>query len=206
MGNNKAGDWSEEALADFERMYALGGADYMTLSEIAHAMGRTYDRFMSRSAASGLAHRMNLHIKYPRSSVGLTGKPNTRSSKPAKPKTNNPFGKKGIGGTRAFRTESKPLPPPAPVNELDASKAVLYCDAPDNACMWPVGERDGQTLVCGCPRHSPSLSRPSVYCVAHQKVSSAGLPAKPKDGDAYNPTYRQTAGRNRFVNPQRNQR
>lgn len=205
MGNNQHGNWSEEALADFERMYALAGQDYMSLGEIAHAMGAEHGRFMSRNAASGLAHRLGLHRKYPRSSTGLKGKLNTRANRPAKPKANNPFGKKGINGSRV-RAPSKPLPAPVPLNELDAAKAVLYCDAADDACMWPVGERDGQTLVCGCPRHSPSLSRPSAYCATHQKMSSMGPPVKLKDADAYVPTFRQTAGRNRWVTPRSNRR
>jgi hypothetical protein len=181
-------DWTEETRAEFERLYALAGSQHMSLSEIAASITRKTGRFMSRNAATGLAHRMNLHLKYPRSKVGLgTAKAKTRKAYPIRRSGNNPF---GAAGTNKVKMP-KPVKTDCPVmNVVDESKAIRALDAPESACQWPMGERDGFMFICGCPRYSPSLARPNFYCVAHSKASSGGLPVPNKKADAYQPKYR----------------
>lgn len=53
--------------------------------------------------------------------------------------------------------------------ETDPDKGVPFLKTKAGQCRWPIGERKGRLIVCGCPTHENKS-----YCVEHYRISRHG--------------------------------
>lgn len=191
------GSWTKPMVDDLERMYSQPyGPDYMTTGEITAALretyGKTYKGNITRNGVISKATSMGFTVKYPRKVAAAKalgdanrarhGKKRSTAAMP-RPERNAHsaarVGSKPFASVNAVRAKERPTAARAMVCEEafePSANNVSYMEAEAHHCMWPVGMRERETIVCGNKRwNNGSYKRPSQYCAHHSREGSGGM-------------------------------
>lgn len=191
------GTWTQPMIDDLERMYSKPyGPEYMTTGEITAALretyGKTYKGNITRNGVISKATSMGFTVKYPRKAASAKALGDANRARHGKKKSTAAMPRPerhAISAARVIESKkpqrggnamamTKALAPVCEDPFEPSANNVSYMEAEAHHCMWPVGMKGRETIVCGNKRwNNGSYKRPSQYCAHHSRAGSGGSQA-----------------------------